>query len=363
MMRGLPMDFPDEISLRKIDDSFMFGPAFLVHPVTRAMYHADNPPPPTIATEYLRSLDGQPGLSLEYFNGIDLTKSASKTIDSKVDHTWPGPPLANPPAGLDSLENFSARWEGTLIAPEEGQYEIGLEGDDGYRLWLNGKVVVQDWNNGPTRYKGTRVTFHKGQTIPVKIEYFQGILGRALRFGWRTPSQTRELEAQQKTLNTTLETLLPSGAAWYDFWTNERLAGGQTVKKDCPMDIFPLYVRAGTIVPLGPIMQYATEKPEAPYEIRIYPGANASFTLYEDDNETYNYEKGEYATYELSWDDAARILTVGPRKGTYPGMVLSRELRVVVAAPSQNAGIDEGSVSAKTITYRGQQVQLSFRGD
>ena len=85
-----------------------------------------------------------------------------------------------------------------------------------------------------------------------------------------------------------------------------------------PLDIMPLYVRAGAILPLGPRQQYATEKPDAPYEIRVYPGANGRFTVYEDDNETYAYEKGARATYDLTWDDARRTLTIGARQGRFP---------------------------------------------
>ena len=88
--------------------------------------------------------------------------------------------------------------------------------------------------------------------------------------------------------------------------------------RECPLDILPLYVRAGSIVPMSPVMNYATEKPYAPYEIRVYPGADAKFTIYEDDNETYNYEKGQRATVELVWNDAARTLTVGKRQGSFP---------------------------------------------
>lgn len=122
----------------------------------------------------------------------------------------------------------------------------------------------------------------------------------------------------------------------------------------------PLYVRAGSIIPMGPVMQYATERPDAPYEVRIYPGANARFTLYEDDNETYNYEKGQYATYELSWNDAARVLTIGARKGRFPGMFEKRMHRIVVAGPGMNAGVAEGSANVKTVTYSGQKLEVRF---
>jgi len=132
------------------------------------------------------------------------------------------------------------------------------------------------------------------------------------------------------------------------------------VSRECPLDILPLYVRAGSIVPFGPSVQYATEKPDAPYEIRIYPGANAKFTIYEDDNETYNYEKGQRATYELSWNDAARTLTIGARQGSFPGMVATRKLNVVLAAPGQNAGTPGTTQSAQTIIYTGKPAVVKF---
>lgn len=360
MMRGLPMDFPDDQKVRKTDDAFMFGPAFLVHPITRAMYHVSAPPPPTIPAEYLRTPDGQPGLAVQYFDGMNFEKPAGKTVDTKVEHRWPGPPLADPPPGLNGFDNFSGRWEGTITAPEDGEYEIGFEVDDGARLWLDGKLVAEDWGQAAARYRGAKITLKKNQIVPIKLEYFQGGLDRYLRLGWRTPSQIRELANTKSGLNNTMETYLPQGADWYDFWTNERFTGGQTVKQDCPLDILPLYVRAGTIVPLGPVVQYATEKPEAPYEIRIYPGADAKFTIYEDDNETYNYEKGQRATYDLIWNDAAKTLTVGGRQGLFPGMVATRTLNIVLAAPGKNAGSAEVVNPAKSVTYSGKKLTVKF---
>ena len=150
-----------------------------------------------------------------------------------------------------------------------------------------------------------------------------------------------------------METYLPAGAEWYDFQTNERLAGGQTVKKNCPLDTMPVYVRAGSIVPMGPAVHYATERPDAPYEIRIYPGADAKFTIYEDDNETYAYEQGQRATYDLVWDDATKTLRIGAREGSFPGLVERRELTVRLVAP--------GPASApKSATYAGQPLEVRF---
>ncbi len=360
LMRGLAMDFPDDRKIRDIDDQFMFGSTFLVHPVTRPMYHVEEPPPATVPADALRTPDGQTGLAVQYFEGTNFEKPAGKSVDTKVDYTWPGPPLAGPPPGLSGFDNFSARWEGSLTAPEDGEYEIGLEGDDGFRLFLDGKLVVEDWASRPKTYKGTKIRLAKGQKLPVKIEYYQGFLDRALRFAWRTPSAARELAEKKHGLNTTMETYLPEGADWYDFWTNKGFKGGQTVSTEAPLDRFPLFVRAGSIVPMGPVVQYATEKPDAPYEIRVYPGADAKFTIYEDDNETYAYEKGQRATYELVWDDRAKTLSLGARQGSFPGMVATRKLNVTLAMPDKSTGVGETLTNVKTVVYDGNPATVKF---
>ncbi len=351
MMRGLPLDFPDDPKVRQIDDAFLFGPAFLVHPVTRAMYHLSDPPPATIPAAVLRTPDGQPGLAVQYFAGVDFDKPAGKTIDTNLEHAWPGPPLANPPPGLDGFDNFSARWEGTLTAPEAGGYEFALEYDDGARLHLDGRLLIDDWSYGAKRLRSAKITLARGQKVAVKAEFHQGGQSRYFRLGWRTPGEIHALANRPKILDNTLATYLPAGADWYDFWTGQRHTGGQTVTMDCPLGSFPLYVRAGSIVPMGPAdLQYATERSDAPYEIRIYPGADSSFTVYEDDNETYAYERGERATYELKWDDAKRTLRIGARQGSFPGMVATRELKLVL--------VSTGAATERTVRYHGDACEV-----
>ena len=359
MMRALPMDFPDDKGVRDINDAFQFGPSFLVHPVTRQMYRFQPPPAATIPASALRTPDGKPGLAGQYFEGAGFESPKERTVDATIDFQWPGPPLADIPGGLKSLENFSARWTGSLVAPESGEYELGVEGDDGYRLFVDGKLVIEDWNTGGKRYTGAKVTLKQGQSAAVKLEYFQGAADRNLRLAWRTPSQLASAANNIDKPDTTMQTYLPAGTDWYDFWTHERFGGGKTVSKDVPLDVFPLYVRAGAIVPMGPKVQYATERPDAPYEIRVYPGANGKFTVYEDDNETYDYEKGRYATYDLVWNDAARTLTVGARKGAYPGLVKTRKLNIVVVGPA-NATAIEPAAATKSITYTGKAQSVKF---
>jgi alpha-D-xyloside xylohydrolase len=123
---------------------------------------------------------------------------------------------------------------------------------------------------------------------------------------------------------------LPKGATWYDFWTNKQYKGGQRVTIETVLDRVPMFVRAGSILPLGPEMQWVGEKAWDNLELRIYPGADGSFTLYEDEGDSYNYEKGAYSVILFSWNEKTRTLTIGDRQGSYPGMLQNRLFTVVL---------------------------------
>ncbi|MDO6430327.1 glycoside hydrolase family 31 protein [Flavitalea sp. BT771] len=153
-----------------------------------------------------------------------------------------------------------------------------------------------------------------------------------------------------------VETYLPEGASWYDFWTGEKFAGGNKISKATPLDIIPVYVKAGSILPLGPQVQYATEKKWDSLGIRIYPGADGDFTLYEDENDNYNYEKGSYSEIAFHWDDKKRALTIADRKGAFEGMLPERRF-VITVAPAQGA---EGQAPSKTLSYKGKGVTINM---
>jgi alpha-D-xyloside xylohydrolase len=152
---------------------------------------------------------------------------------------------------------------------------------------------------------------------------------------------------------------LPAGADWYDFWTGQRYTGGQTINADAPLDIIPLYVRSGSIVPIGPDVTYADEQPNAPLELRIYPGQDGGFTLYDDEGDNYHYEEGQFATIRLSWDDAARRLTLHERQGSYPGMPASREFRIAVE-DGRNPFTSSDGTSSRSVQYDGQEINLDL---
>jgi len=148
---------------------------------------------------------------------------------------------------------------------------------------------------------------------------------------------------------------LPAGS-WYDFWNGVSQDGGHEITSEAPLDRLPLYIRAGSILPMGPDLEWSTEKPADPIELRIYRGADGNFTLYEDENDTYNYEKGAYATIPFRWDDAHKTLTIGDRKGQFPGMLSTRTFRVVFVSENHGIGVAPSDSPDKTVTYAGEQL-------
>ena len=145
------------------------------------------------------------------------------------------------------------------------------------------------------------------------------------------------------------EVYLPQGADWYDYWTGQRLSGGQKLKADAPIAHSPLYVKAGSILPMGQDLQYSNEKAWDNITLTVYPGANADFTLYEDEGDGFNYQQGQYTEIPMSWNDRSRTLTIGQRKGSFSGMLTSRTFNVVLTGGQ-----------TKTVTYSGKKISVKL---
>ena len=152
---------------------------------------------------------------------------------------------------------------------------------------------------------------------------------------------------------------LPKSVEWYNFWSGEKINEGKTITTEAPIDKIPLFVKAGSIVPMGPVIQYATEKND-PIEIRIYPGADCKFTLYEDENDNYNYEKGKYSTIIFKWDDAKKTLTIGDRKGSFPGMIAEHKFNIVRVENKKGIGINSSETFDKVVIYNGKKVVVKL---
>ena len=132
------------------------------------------------------------------------------------------------------------------------------------------------------------------------------------------------------------------------------------LNKKTPIDIMPLFVKAGSILPIGPKVQYATEKKWDNLEIRVYPGADGEFTLYEDENDNYNYEKGIYSTISFKWDNAKKVLTIEDRNGSFPGMLADRKFNIVKVSGNNGVGVDAVKKYDKVVTYKGKKIAVKL---
>jgi alpha-D-xyloside xylohydrolase len=158
----------------------------------------------------------------------------------------------------------------------------------------------------------------------------------------------------------TRELYLPKGTDWFDFWTGDKFTGGQIINKETPLDIIPLFVKAGSIIPFGPKVQYATEKKWDTLEIRVYEGVNGEYTLYEDENDNYNYEKGICSTITFSWNDAKKSLTIADRQGSFPGMLNERKFNIIKVGKARATGSDIPQSFDKVVTYTGKKITINL---
>ena len=156
----------------------------------------------------------------------------------------------------------------------------------------------------------------------------------------------------------TKEVYLPAGSGWYDFYTGKYFKGGEKLTVDASLDKIPLFIREGAIVPTGPAIQYAEEKTDGEITLHVYAGKDGHFTLYEDENNNNDYQKGIYSTIEFRWSQANRTLTLGKRSGEFPGMVKERTFNIVVVSPEHAAGFD--AAGGKSVKYDGSEKVVTF---
>jgi alpha-D-xyloside xylohydrolase len=151
---------------------------------------------------------------------------------------------------------------------------------------------------------------------------------------------------------------LPASPVWYDFWSGAPSRGGSEIDANAPLNRIPLYVRAGSILPLGPEIEYAEQKPADPIELRVYRGADGAFDLYEDEGDNYNYEKGAYAVIPIRWDEAARTLVIEDRKGGYPGMPEGHVFNILWVSQDHGTGETVETRIDKVVRYTGRRVSI-----
>lgn len=355
MMRGLAFDYADDPKVWDIDDQFMFGDAFLVNPVTEPMYHQWYIPgkgEPIPSENFIDSKGERGGLTGEYFAAKNLTNKIMSRQDDNIKFNW----NKNKPAKNVPPDNFSIRWTGRLKPSQEGKHTIVSSADDGARLWINNELVIDKWEIGTTKPNYTTMHLEKGKTYDIRYEYFEAEGGASVQLGWFPPG---EIEKGINTLAPKYRTVyLPEGNGWYDFWTGKLYEGGKKIKADAPIQIMPLFIKAGSIIPMGPYLQYWNEKPAIPLYLRVYTGANARFTLYEDEGDGYNYEKGEYTEIPIIWIEEEEKLIIGDRKGNFPGMLKERKFYITWVSNNHGTGVAPVSKPDKIVTYTGKKLDI-----
>jgi len=141
------------------------------------------------------------------------------------------------------------------------------------------------------------------------------------------------------------------------YWSGEKLTGGQKVSKETPLDIIPIYAKAGAVIPVGPAVQYAVKKNWDNLKVSVYPGANGDFTLYEDEYDNYNYENGKFSEIKFHWDDKSRTLKIADRTGAFTGMLQDRKFDIVIAPAGSNMG---NSKIVKSVAYNGKAINVKL---
>lgn len=227
------------------------------------------------------------------------------------------------------------------------------------------RALVMDFNDKKVVDMNNEYLFGKSILVApvVNAQYTpETIVKSNEETGWNINNDANGTKSQAVTFTQAKSTkvYLPEGTAWYDFWTNEKMNGGQEIEKATTIDEIPLFIKAGSIIPFGPKVQFATEKKWDTLEIRVYTGANGDFTLYEDENDNYNYEKGDYSTIKFQWNDKSQTLIIGKRNGSFKGMLENRTFNVILVEKGKGAGMTSTAIFDKTISYNGKEKVVKF---
>ena len=165
-------------------------------------------------------------------------------------------------------------------------------------------------------------------------------------------------ENQKSTQKQSRSVYLPKGSDWTEFFSGKTYRGGKSYEIACPIERIPIFLKTGSILPMTPGITRAEQSQKEPLEIRIYPGADGSYTLYEDAGDGYGYENGEISKIRFTWDNANSTLTIHPREGAFPGMRIEREIRAVVVSEGWTGRDVRKEPFVKTFKYTGEKVDV-----
>ncbi|WP_220718887.1 TIM-barrel domain-containing protein [Agarivorans litoreus] len=344
MMRLLAFDFRQQAQLHNISDQFMFGDSLMVCPVTQAMFHQQSLQQQLIAPEHLHTAEGLQGMSEQHFSDDQFKQLVATQVVESIDGNWAG----GPPAGLP-LSGYSVRWQGLLTAPVDGEYNWLIHANDGVRFYLDGKLLIDSWQTQAQLNHKASCHLKANQQYQLVVEYAHWQGSSKCSLSWAhagiAHQQTQLYPAER-------EVVLPAGLAWYNYWNKHCYQGGQTIAMGTPIDIMPLLVKAGAIIPHGPEVQYHDELPSDPLTIEVYAGEDGRFCLYEDEGDSYRYEQGAYSEIVFEWDNSKRCLHIAKRSGSFAGMLQQRTFIIHL--------ISANDIQRQTLVYVGEEQSLLF---
>lgn len=330
--------------VKEAEDStqYLLGDHLLVAPILESRFGSALP----IPGELLRTPDGKPGLQAEYFAAQNLNGARTTRVDAQLNFDWKrGPAWEGGP-----VDNFSARWTGKLgPAPVEGEYVLETVSDDGIRVFIDGKPLIQQWRPMAAVANRATVRLTKGQVVDLKVEFFEAGNDALVRLGWLLPGQVRETSQRS--------VWVPPGE-WMDLWTGKTLRGPAKLQVEAPLRQTPLYARAGGVVLAAPDMQWTSQKPWDPVTVHWFPAPKQSpveQVLYEDDGLTNGYERGEFAKTTVRCSGSPRpMVEIGARQGSYKGAVPWRGWVVKVHLPPGRK-VTAAKVDGKPVRIRALQ--------
>jgi len=332
IMRPLVMDFRADPRAVTQWDEFMFGPSILVCPIYKCSrelvgkvgdFADQNGETGAVTAIYIKS-DGQQVVARKDLkDGLQFTHGATGNLRGQS----------------------SIRFEGTYTPKTDGALAFQVDeqhaGDYPVTGNINGQSISPA-SNGDWQF--SLFPFQAQAGVPVHFSMETKMWDPVFQVVHESPMRRN--------------VYLPGKGNWYDFWTGERIASGQTLNVETPLNMIPLYVRAGTILPMGPMLQYASERPADPIELRIYRGADGAFTLYEDEGDNYNYEKGAFAEIPITWNEASQTLTFGKRNGSFTGMLVKRKFNVIWVGEGHGVGVPVTQKIDAEVSYQGRTVTI-----
>jgi alpha-D-xyloside xylohydrolase len=304
------------------------------------------------------------GLSHQVAAGLNFALSGYPYWTTDIGGYWP--PTSNTNLVDSSYQELYARWfeYGTFcpIFRTHGHR-------DHNELWTYNKVEPILLTYDKLRYRLMPYIY----SLAWRVHQDDYTIQRPLVMDWRGDPRTWNIPDEftfgpailvspvLKANTTKRSVYLPASPAWYNFWTGEKVGAGEDIEADAPLDRTPIFVRAGSIIPLGPEIEYADERPNGPIELRVYTGADGMFSMYADEGDNYNYEKDAHAIIPIKWSEEDRTLTIGDRAGQYTGMPQQIQFRVVWVSADHGTGESVMDAPDQTIEYTGSTISVKQR--